>query len=145
MSSEDQYIQKRIKKYWLEQLKQYKFTKSWPTEFGDIIESLRKERCLEYLSDKEMESRFSSFASNLIIEVNQGKEIDKRIDDFISSIVKPLDELEFLFPIPPQQNHKKLDMWQFVSEFSVFLQQKDQIVAKFYHSWFSAIRFCFFG
>lgn len=99
MSSEDQYIQKRIKKYWLEQLKQYKFTKSWPTEFGDIIESLRKERCLEYLSDKEMESRFSSFASNLIIEVNQGKEIDKRIDDFISSIVKPLDELEFLFPI----------------------------------------------
>lgn len=99
MSSEDQYIQKRIKKYWLEQLKQYKFTKSWPTEFGDIIKSLRKERCLEYLSDKEMESRFSSFASNLIIEINQGKEIDKRIDDFISSIVKPLDELEFLFPI----------------------------------------------
>ena len=99
MSSEDQYIQKRIKKYWLEQLKQYKFTKYWPTEFGDIIKSLRKERCLEYLSDKEMESRFSSFASDLIMEINQGKEIDKRIDDFISSIVKPLDELEFLFPI----------------------------------------------
>lgn len=99
MSSKDQHIQERIKKYWLEQLKQYKFTKSWPPEFRDIIESLRKERCLEYLSDKEMESRFSSFASDSIMEINQDEEIERRIDNFICSIIKPLDELEFLFPI----------------------------------------------
>ena len=99
MSNEDQQIQERIKKYWLEQSKQYKFTKSWPTEFKDIVESLREERCLEYLSDKEMESRFSSFASDLIMEIDQNKQIDKKIDHFISSIIRPLDELEFLFQL----------------------------------------------
>ena len=72
-------------------------------KFDNILALLKKERCLEYLSDKEKETSILSLASEIISNVElyrrDSKEIDKKIDTYIENIVKPLDEFEFFIPI----------------------------------------------
>lgn len=72
-------------------------------KFNRIVALLIGEFYLEYLSDKEKETRFRSFASNIISEIDlykrEPKKIDEKIDEFIKNIVKPVNEIEFFFPI----------------------------------------------
>ncbi len=101
--SKDQ-VTRTIERYCQNLVKQYKFTKCKPMQFKDIADSLRRETCLEleYLSEEETEACFSSLMSKLLSGINldrTDKEISTEINEFIMSIIRSPDEIEFLFPI----------------------------------------------